>query len=67
MCSLILVGYLVASAVINVSVTSFDRFYAHDQALDAIFQSQGVVLGDNLLKVSGIVWSKVNWRLKYRC
>ena len=55
MCSLILVGYLVTSAVINVSVTSFDRFYSHDQALDAICQSQGMVLGDNLLKVSGIV------------
>ena len=53
--SLIFVGYLVTISVINVCVTSFDRFYTHEQALEAIFQSQGMVLGDNLLKVSGIV------------
>ena len=31
---------------------SLNRFYTHDQALEAIFQSQRTVLGDNVLKVS---------------
>ena len=30
----------------------FFRFYTHDQALEAIYQAQKMVLGDNLLKVS---------------
>ncbi|KAK2572427.1 Nucleolysin TIAR, partial [Acropora cervicornis] len=33
----------------------FIKFYTHDQALEAIFQSQRMVLGDNLLKCS---WGK---------
>lgn len=30
----------------------FDRFYTNEQALEAIYQSQRTVLGDNVLKVS---------------
>lgn len=35
----------------------FIKFYTHDQALEAIYQSQRMVLGDNLLKCS---WGKEN-------
>ncbi|XP_015759457.1 PREDICTED: nucleolysin TIAR-like [Acropora digitifera] len=38
----------------------FIKFYTHDQALEAIFQSQRMVLGDNLLKCS---WGKENVEL----
>lgn len=35
----------------------FIKFYTHDQALEAIYQSQRTVLGDNVLKCS---WGKEN-------
>lgn len=35
----------------------FIKFYTHDQALEAIYQAQKMVLGDNLLKCS---WGKEN-------
>ena len=38
--------------VFKSSLALLSRFYTHDQALEAIFQSQRMVLGDNLLKVS---------------
>lgn len=45
--------------VFKSSLALLSRFYTHDQALEAIFQSQRMVLGDNLLKVSGVIFFKV--------
>lgn len=43
-------------AVFKSSLALVSRFYTHDQALEAIFQSQRMVLGDNLLKVSRVIF-----------
>ena len=45
--------------VFKSSLALLSRFYTHDQALEAIFQSQRMVLGDNLLKVGRVIFFKV--------
>ena len=52
-------GKLMVKVVFKSSSALLSRFYTHDQALEAIFQSQRMVLGDNLLKVSGVIFFKV--------
>ena len=37
--------------LVQLFLCSLNRFYTHDQALEAIYQSQRTVLGDNVLKV----------------
>ena len=67
----------VSKVVLKGSLAFLSRFYTHEQALEAIFQSQRMVLGDNLLKVSRPIFQSVctrpffyvfdRTRIKQRC